>query len=141
MNLHPALQVVSQEVGSDGVQHVYLERSESDCFLVEVVPRAAQFPGLIPDFLHVRVVLDDDGVLDVTTTRSGSSVTGGVVIGRRRHAAAVEEDLEGRTQMSGSWFQVDAVGIAVEPFGEDHAVEGSVEFDVDTHVCLLALHL
>jgi hypothetical protein len=26
-------------------------------------------------------------------------------------------------------------------FGEDHAVEGSVELDVHTHVGLLALHL
>jgi len=36
---------------------------------------------------------------------------------------------------------VNAVGVAVVALGEDHAVEGSIEFDVDPHMSLLALHL
>lgn len=36
---------------------------------------------------------------------------------------------------------MDAIGVTVVTLGEDHAVEGSVEFDVDPHVGLFALHL
>jgi len=65
LDLHPALQVVAEEVSGDRVQHVHLERLERDRLLVEVVPRAPQLARLIPHLLHVRVVLDDDGVLHV----------------------------------------------------------------------------
>lgn len=43
--------------------------------------------------------------------------------------------------MAGTRFQMHAVLIAVESLREDHPVEGSIEFDVDAHVRLLALHL
>jgi len=36
---------------------------------------------------------------------------------------------------------MNAVGITVVAFGEDHAVKGTIEFNVDPHVSLLALHL
>ena len=67
LNLHPALEVVAEEVGGDGIDHVDGERSEGDRFLVVVVPGAAQAAGLIPHFLHQRVVLNDDGVLNEST--------------------------------------------------------------------------
>jgi hypothetical protein len=64
LDLHPALQVVAQEVGSDGVHHVDVERPEGDRLLVVVVPGAPEAAGLVPDLLDERVVLDDDRVLD-----------------------------------------------------------------------------
>ena len=36
---------------------------------------------------------------------------------------------------------MDAIGVTVVTLGEDHAVEGPVELDVDAHVRPLALHL
>lgn len=49
LNLHPALEIVSQEVGSHSVKHVNLEWTERYSFLVEVVPRATQFTSLQND--------------------------------------------------------------------------------------------
>jgi hypothetical protein len=46
LNLHPALKVVSEEVGRHGVKHINLEWSEGDGFFVEIVPRASQFARL-----------------------------------------------------------------------------------------------
>lgn len=63
------------------------------------------------------------------------------MVRRAAHAAAVQEDLEGRTQVASARLQMHAVRIAVESLREDHSVEGSIEFDVDAHVRLLALHL
>jgi len=70
--LHPTSDVVTGEVSSDHVQHVDRERPEGNGLLVLVVPRAPKFPGLIPDLLHLWVVLDDDDVLEVSA-RSGVS--------------------------------------------------------------------
>ncbi len=64
LDLHPAADVVSGEIGSDDVQHVDGEGAESDGLLVLIVPSAAQLAGLIPDFLDLWVELDDDGVLE-----------------------------------------------------------------------------
>lgn len=46
LDLHPTLKVVAQEVRGDSVKHVDLEGSEGDGFLVEIVPRAAEFTSL-----------------------------------------------------------------------------------------------
>jgi len=91
--------------------------------------------------LNVWIVLYDDGVLDVAARWCWSAVLIGIVVGRARHAAAVEEDLEGRAEMSSAWLHMHAVLVAVEALGEDHAVERPIELDVDAHVRLLALHL
>lgn len=118
LDLHPALQVVAQEVGSDSVQHVHLERLERDRLLVEIVPRASQLASLVPDLLYVRIVLDDDGVLHVTSagrlsvSGHGAS-THASSTARRRHAAAVQQDLERGAQVTGTGFHVHAVRIAV----------------------------
>ena len=64
LDLHPAADVVTGKVGPDDVQHVDGERAEGDGLLVLVVPRAAQLAGLIPHFLHLRVELDNDRVLE-----------------------------------------------------------------------------
>lgn len=63
------------------------------------------------------------------------------MIGRTAHAATVQEYLECRTQMPGARFQMHTVSVTVETFGENHAVERAIEFNVDAHVSLLALHL
>jgi len=70
LDLHPATDVIAGKVGTDDVQHVNGERTESDGLLVLVVPSAAQFAGLIPHFLHLRIELNDDGVLKESSRSS-----------------------------------------------------------------------
>lgn len=118
MDLHPTLQVVAQEVGRDSVQHVHLERLERDRLLVEIVPRTPQLASLVPDLLHVRIVLDDDGVLHITSAgrlpvsgHSASAHASGTA--RRRHAAAVQQYLKRGAQVTCTGFHVHAVRIAV----------------------------
>lgn len=139
--LHPTLQVVAEKVGCDSVQHVDLERPEGDRLLIEVVPGTTQLSRLIPHFLHVRVVLYDDRILHVAAGWRRGSVSRDVVIRRRAHAARVEEDLEGRAQMTGAGFEMHAMRIRVEALAKYHTVERPIEFDVHPHMCLLALHL
>ena len=43
LDLHPAAEVVPEEVGGDGVEHVHLVRLEGDCLLVKVVPANKQY--------------------------------------------------------------------------------------------------
>ena len=43
LDLHPAAEVVPEEVGGDGVEHVHLVRLEGDRLLVEVVPASKQY--------------------------------------------------------------------------------------------------
>ena len=64
LDLHPAADVVTGKISAHNVQHVDGERPEGDGLFVLVVPCAAQFAGLIPDLLDLRVKLDDDGVLE-----------------------------------------------------------------------------
>lgn len=123
LDLHPTLQVVAEEIGRDRVQHVYLERLECDGLLIEVVPRATQLARLVPDLLHVRVVLDDDRVLHVAATGS-LPVTGhgtGSRTAGRCHSAAVQKYLERGAQMPGAGFHVHAMWIAVEACEQTHA--------------------
>lgn len=49
---------------------------------------------LIPNFLYIWIVLDDDGVLHIAARRCWCSVLL-LMIGRAAHAAAVQEDFEG----------------------------------------------
>lgn len=63
------------------------------------------------------------------------------MVRRTAHPAAIQEDLEGRTQVTRAGFQMHTVLITVESLREDHSIEGSIEFDVDAHMRLLALHL
>ena len=117
----------------------YLERSKGDGLLVVVVPGAPELPGLVPDLLDQGVILDDDGVLHVAPRGVGLPV--GLRVPAARHPATVQEDLE--TGGDGSWSrgQVDTVGVAVEAFAEDHAIEGSVKLDIDPDAALLTLNL
>jgi hypothetical protein len=64
LDLHPAADVVAGEISANDIQHVDGERTERDGFLVLIVPSATQFAGLIPNFLHLWIELNDDGVLE-----------------------------------------------------------------------------
>jgi hypothetical protein len=80
-------------------------------------PCTAQLPGLVPHFLHIWIVLDYDGVLDVAAAGCGCPIhTRCVVIRRGRHTAAVQVDLEGGAEMSRAWLQMHAVRVTVEPY-------------------------
>ena len=46
LNLHPTLEIVTQEVGGNSVKHVNLEWTEGDSLFVEIVPCASEFTGL-----------------------------------------------------------------------------------------------
>ena len=47
---------------------------EGDRFLILIVPCASQLSGLIPDFLDLRVVLHNNGVLEVGSGAGVSAI-------------------------------------------------------------------
>ena len=57
LDLHPALEIVTQEVSCDRVEHVHLEGPEGDRLLIVVVPRAPELSGLIPYLLNQGIIL------------------------------------------------------------------------------------
>ena len=110
--LHPAPEVVPEEVCRDRIQHVHLIGLEGHGLLVKVVPRATQLPGLIPDLLEKGIVLEkvylklpslkdthvhltpnlnDDRVLYEASLRRGAGVA---VVDGAAHSAAAEGDVE-----------------------------------------------
>ena len=52
LDLHPAAEVVPEEVGGDGVEHVHLVRLERHSLLVKVVPELEERIG--PDVIALR---------------------------------------------------------------------------------------
>ena len=92
--MHPAADVISGKVGTDHIEHVDGERPEGDRLFVLIVPGAAQFPRLIPNLLHLRVELDDDGVLEESTRSSLRAVAVESVLGVTAGAARVDADVE-----------------------------------------------
>lgn len=107
----------------------------------ESLPGATETTGLVPHFLDQRIVLDDDGVLNESSGRRGTSETSDSLVGWWGHSARIEVDIEGGAQLSRSRTDVDAVGITVVTLAEDHAIEWPVELNIDPHVGLLALDL
>ena len=63
------------------------------------------------------------------------------LVGGRSHSASVEVNIESGAKLTGSRANVNAIGIAVVSLGENHSVEWPIEFNVDAHVSLFALHL
>ena len=57
LDLHPALEIVAQEIGGDSVEHVDLEGPERNRLLVVVVPGATEFSGLVPHLLNKGIIL------------------------------------------------------------------------------------
>lgn len=63
------------------------------------------------------------------------------LVGGGCHATSVEINIESGAKLSGTGSDMNAVGITIMTFGEDHSVEWPVEFNVDSHVRLFALNL
>jgi len=106
------------------------------------MPRATQLPGLIPHLLHLRIVLDDDDVLEVGSCTSAArlvAITLAIVVRIASGAALMESNIEAGRAATQSRRQVDAVHVAVVTLGEDDAIEGFVELDEHLHAVLLAL--
>jgi len=137
--LHPTADVVAGEVGADHVQHVHRERAERDRLLVLVVPRAPQLARLVPNLLHLRVVLDDDDVLEVRAGPGVGAVPVQAVLRVAGRAARVYADLEVDGSAAEPGGQMDAVAVAVVALAEHDPVERLVEAQEHLHRVLLAL--
>lgn len=96
---------------------------------------------LIPNFLHIRIILNDYRVFHIAARRCWSAKLLTIVICRTAHTAAVQENFKCRAQMSTARFHMHTMSIAVISFREDHAIERSIKFNVHTHVRFLALNL
>lgn len=59
LDLHPAADVVTGEVGPHHVQHVHGEGPERHRLLVQVVPGTAQLARLVPHLLHLGHASND----------------------------------------------------------------------------------
>lgn len=96
-------------------------------------PCTAEFPGLIPDLLHVGVVLDNDRVFHVTAAGGGRPVRPCCVVVRRwRHAAAVEVYFECGTEVSSARLQVHTVRVAVKPCKTwNNVVDWLIDWSID----------
>ena len=57
LDLHPAAEVVPEEVGGDGVEHVHLVRLEGDRLLVEVIPEIHIWVKYLSEILHCNLML------------------------------------------------------------------------------------
>ena len=139
LNLHPASDIITGEISTDDVEHVDGERSEGDGFFVLVVPRASQFPGLVPDLLDLRVELDDDGVLEEGARTGLRSVSVESVLRVAAGAARVDAHVERGRRPSQTGRQMDAVDVGVVTLAEDDSVERLVELNRHLHQILLAL--
>ena len=69
LNLHPASKIVSEEICGDWVKHIDLVWSESYCLFVEIIPCTSKPSCLIPNFLQLRVILNDDCVFDIRSLK------------------------------------------------------------------------
>jgi len=142
LNLHPTLEIVSKKVGSDSMEHVHLEGSKRNWLLIKVVPSTSELASLIPNFLHERIKLDNDRIFHKRSWRSWSwwSIDP-IRICTGAHAASIQINVKGCTQVPWARGQVDAVWIGVIAFGEDETIEGSIKLNVDPHVRLFTLDL
>ena len=73
-------------------------------------PCASEFPGLVPDLLELRVVLDDDGVLDEAALRRRRPEA---VVDVGAHAARAQRDVERHLRLPQARRHVHAVHVRV----------------------------
>ena len=132
---------------------------ESDGLLVLIVPRAPKLPGLVPDLLHLRVVLDNDCVLEVGSRARVGAVSIKAIFCNKEDenlgqfifndvstcvascAAAVDGDVKVGVALAGLGGQVDTVEVAEVSLAEDDTVEGLVKLEGDLHQVLLTLDI
>ena len=60
LNLHPASEIVPEEVGGDGVQHVHLVRLEGDRLLIEVIPGIHIGVRYLSGILHCNLMFSSN---------------------------------------------------------------------------------
>lgn len=103
------------------------------------MPCAPQLPCLIPYFLNLRVVLNNDSVLKEGATARLRAVPIKTVLCVASCSTRVDANVEVDAGLSGVGSQVDAVSMTVVSFGEDDAIEGLVKLDSYFHQILFAL--
>ena len=111
LDLHPTLKIIPEEVGGHGMEHVNLEWTERDGLFIEIIPSTSQLPGLIPNFLDQRIILDDDRVLHKSPGRGWT--INSIRIGRGRHPTSIQVNVKSSTQMSRTGSQVDTMWVRV----------------------------
>jgi len=139
LDLHPAANIVAGEISTNNVKHVHGEGSECDRLLVLIMPCTSELPGLVPNLLDLGIVLDNDGVLEVSAGAGVSAVAVQTVLGVTGCAAGVDGHVELSLAASEGCGQVHALGVAVESLAEDDTIERFVKLDGDLHEILLAL--
>lgn len=143
LNLHPASHIISSKVRSNHVQHIHGERPERYALLVLIVPRASQLPGLIPNLLHLRIVLQYNYVLEV---RSRSRFRSRIpivqsIISISGCSTLINPNVESSRTLAQPGRQVDAVDVAVVALREYDTEEGLIELNEHLHALLFTFHV
>ena len=113
LNLHPASHIVTSKICTNDIQHVHREGSERDWFLILIMPSASEFASLIPNLLHLGIVLDDDGIFEKGSGTGICSITIQSIFGVSSGAARIDADVKLSVVATQSSWQMYAIDIAV----------------------------
>ena len=113
LNLHPASHIVTSKICTNDIQHVHREGSERDWFLILIMPSASEFASLIPNLLHLGIVLDDDGIFEKGSGTGICSITIQSIFGVSSGAARIDTDVKLSVVATQSSWQMYAIDIAV----------------------------
>ena len=113
LNLHPASHIVTSKICTNYIQHVHREGSERDWFLILIMPSASEFASLIPNLLHLGIVLDDDGIFEKGSGTGICSITIQSIFGVSSGAARIDADVKLSVVATQSSWQMYAIDIAV----------------------------
>ena len=116
LNLHPASHIVTSKICTNYIQHVHREGSERDRFLILIMPSTSKFASLIPNLLHLRIVLNHNRVFEESSGSGVSSVAVQAVLGVASGAAGVDADVELGVGAAQTGWQVDAVDVTENDF-------------------------
>lgn len=141
LDLHPTTDVVSCKVCPHDIQHVNWERPEGDRLFILVMPSASKFPCLIPNFLDLWVILNDDSVFKESAASSLSSIAVETILSVSSCATRVNSNVKVDGILSWIWVQVNTVSVTVVSFGEDDSVESLVKLNGDFHEVFLTLDI
>ena len=113
LNLHPASHIVTSKICTNDIQHVHREGSERDWFLILIMPSASKFASLIPNLLHLGIVLDDDGIFEKGSGTGICSITIQSIFGVSSGAARIDAHVKLSVVATQSSWQMYAIDIAV----------------------------
>lgn len=116
LDLHPTSHVVSGKVCTHNIQHVYREWTEGDRFFVLVMPSTSQLSSLIPNFLDLWIVLDNNGIFKVRSRSRLYSVSVQAIFAISLGSTGVDAYVKigrGVSQSSGKMDTVDIVVVAL----------------------------